>query len=139
MTDRNEPPQLGVLAAHRRHGIATALIAAGHAWAAELGLPAALDTDTRTSPSTNDAATSSRRESGFPLRSRSRRDAARCPGRQPPAQSINVTNEQFRADARMHGIAENLSVEYTTQVRSEVACWQNSLMGPALTGARRVA
>jgi GNAT superfamily N-acetyltransferase len=37
---------LGVLAAHRRQGIATALLAAGHTWAVELGLPIALDTDT---------------------------------------------------------------------------------------------
>jgi GNAT superfamily N-acetyltransferase len=37
---------LGVLPAHRRHGIATALIHAGHAWADDLGLPVALDTDT---------------------------------------------------------------------------------------------
>ncbi len=43
------------------------------------------------------------------------------------------TTEQFRADARMHRIAEKLRAEYTTQVGhrpapSEVASWQNSLM-----------
>lgn len=37
---------LGVLAAHRRNGIATALLEEGHAWADELGLPVALETDT---------------------------------------------------------------------------------------------
>ena len=37
---------IGVLAAHRRQGIATALLEAGHAWADGLGLPVALDTDT---------------------------------------------------------------------------------------------
>lgn len=37
---------LGVLPAHRRRGIATALLEAGHAWADGLGLPVALDTDT---------------------------------------------------------------------------------------------
>lgn len=37
---------LGVLPAHRRNGIATALLEAGHAWAGDLGLPVALDTDT---------------------------------------------------------------------------------------------
>ena len=37
---------LGVLPAHRRRGIATALLQAGHAWADSLGLPVALDTDT---------------------------------------------------------------------------------------------
>ncbi|HSK93571.1 MAG TPA: GNAT family N-acetyltransferase [Candidatus Angelobacter sp.] len=36
---------LGVLPAHRRRGIATALLDAGHAWAEGLGLPCALDTD----------------------------------------------------------------------------------------------
>lgn len=44
------------------------------------------------------------------------------------------TTEQFRADARMHRIAEKLRAEYTTQIRrrpgpSEVANWQNSPMG----------
>jgi hypothetical protein len=43
------------------------------------------------------------------------------------------TTEQFRADARMHWIAEKLRAEYTTQIGhrpapSEVASWQNSLM-----------
>lgn len=37
---------IGVLAVHRRQGIATALMEAGHAWADDLGLPVALDTDT---------------------------------------------------------------------------------------------
>jgi GNAT superfamily N-acetyltransferase len=37
---------LGVQSTHRRHGIATALMEAGHAWADGLGLPTALDTDT---------------------------------------------------------------------------------------------
>jgi GNAT superfamily N-acetyltransferase len=37
---------IGVLPAHRRQGIATALMDAGHAWADDLGLPVALDTDT---------------------------------------------------------------------------------------------
>jgi len=36
---------IGVLPAHRSRGIATALLEAGHAWADELGLPTALDTD----------------------------------------------------------------------------------------------
>lgn len=36
---------LAVLPAHRREGIATALIDAGHRWAGDLGLPTALDTD----------------------------------------------------------------------------------------------
>ena len=35
---------LGVLPGHRRRGIATALMDAGHAWADGLGLPCALDT-----------------------------------------------------------------------------------------------
>src|SRR5688500_4221072 len=43
------------------------------------------------------------------------------------------TSEQFRADARMHRIAEKRRAEYTTQIGhrpapSEVASWQNSLM-----------
>ena len=43
------------------------------------------------------------------------------------------TSVQFRADARMHRIAEKLRAEYTTQIGhrpapSEVASWQNSLM-----------
>ena len=43
------------------------------------------------------------------------------------------TAQQFRADARMHRIAEKLRAEYTTQIGhrpapSEVASWQNSLM-----------
>ncbi|HEX2765649.1 MAG TPA: hypothetical protein VHR55_03300 [Candidatus Limnocylindria bacterium] len=43
------------------------------------------------------------------------------------------TTEQFRADARMHRIAEKLRAKYTTQIGhrpapSEVASWQNSLM-----------
>ena len=43
------------------------------------------------------------------------------------------TTEQFRADARMHLIAEKLRAEYTTQIGhrpapSDVASWQNSLM-----------
>ena len=37
---------LAVLPGHRRQGIATALIEAGHRWADDLGLPVALDTDT---------------------------------------------------------------------------------------------
>jgi len=37
---------LGVLSEQRRRGIATALMAAGHAWADGIGLPCALDTDT---------------------------------------------------------------------------------------------
>lgn len=37
---------IGVLPAHRRQGIATTLIEDGHAWADDLGLPVALDTDT---------------------------------------------------------------------------------------------
>lgn len=37
---------LGVLPAHRRTGIATALMGIGHAWADAIGLPCALDTDT---------------------------------------------------------------------------------------------
>jgi len=37
---------IGVLPRHRRHGIAIALMEAGHAWADDLGLPVALDTDT---------------------------------------------------------------------------------------------
>lgn len=37
---------IGVLPKHRRQGIATALMEAGHAWADDLGLPVALDTDT---------------------------------------------------------------------------------------------
>lgn len=37
---------IGVLPMHRRQGIATALMEAGHAWADDLGLPVALDTDT---------------------------------------------------------------------------------------------
>jgi GNAT superfamily N-acetyltransferase len=36
---------LGVLPLHRRQGIATALMEAGHAWVDDLGLPVALDTD----------------------------------------------------------------------------------------------
>lgn len=36
---------LGVVPTHRRNGIATALLEAGHAWADDLGLPVALDTD----------------------------------------------------------------------------------------------
>jgi hypothetical protein len=44
-----------------------------------------------------------------------------------------ATTEQFRADARMHRIAERLRAEHTTQIGhrpapSEVASWQNSLM-----------
>ena len=47
------------------------------------------------------------------------------------------TTEQFRADARMHRIAEKLRAEYTTQIGhnpppSEVASWQNSLTALAL-------
>ena len=43
------------------------------------------------------------------------------------------TAEQFRADPRMHRIAEKLRAEYTTQIGhrpapSEVASWQNNLM-----------
>jgi len=38
--------EIGVLVAHRRQGIATALMEAGHRWADDLGLPIALDTDT---------------------------------------------------------------------------------------------
>lgn len=38
--------EIGVLSAYRRRGIATALLEAGHAWAHQLGLPVALDTDT---------------------------------------------------------------------------------------------
>jgi hypothetical protein len=43
------------------------------------------------------------------------------------------TTEQFRADARMHRIAEKLRAEYTAQIGhrpapTEVASWQNSLM-----------
>ena len=43
------------------------------------------------------------------------------------------TTEQFRADARMHRIAEKLRAEYVAQIGhkpgpSEVASWQNSLM-----------
>jgi len=43
------------------------------------------------------------------------------------------TTEQFRADTRMHRLAEKLRAEYTTQIGhrpapSEVASWQNSLM-----------
>jgi hypothetical protein len=43
------------------------------------------------------------------------------------------TTEQFRADARMHRIAEKLRAEYTTHVGhrpapSEVASWQNTLI-----------
>ena len=38
--------ELAVVAGHRRHGIATALMEAGHGWADDLGLPVALDTDT---------------------------------------------------------------------------------------------
>jgi hypothetical protein len=43
------------------------------------------------------------------------------------------TTEQFRAEARMHRIAEKLRAEYTAQIGhrpapSEVAGWQNSLM-----------
>jgi GNAT superfamily N-acetyltransferase len=37
---------IGVLPVDRRQGIATALMEAGHAWADDLGLPVALDTDT---------------------------------------------------------------------------------------------
>jgi hypothetical protein len=42
------------------------------------------------------------------------------------------TTEQFRADARMHRIAEMRRAEYPTQIGhrrapSEVARWQNSL------------
>jgi GNAT superfamily N-acetyltransferase len=37
---------IGVLPDHRRQGIATSLMVAGHAWADDLGLPVALDTDT---------------------------------------------------------------------------------------------
>ena len=37
---------IGVLPLHRRKGIATALLEAGHTWADDLGLPVALDTDT---------------------------------------------------------------------------------------------
>jgi GNAT superfamily N-acetyltransferase len=37
---------IGVLPVHRRQGIATALMEAGHTWADDLGLPVALDTDT---------------------------------------------------------------------------------------------
>jgi GNAT superfamily N-acetyltransferase len=37
---------LAVMPSHRRRGIATALLASGHAWADELGLPVALDTET---------------------------------------------------------------------------------------------
>lgn len=37
---------LAVLPGHRRQGVATALIEAGHRWADDLGLPVALDTDT---------------------------------------------------------------------------------------------
>lgn len=47
------------------------------------------------------------------------------------------TTEQFRADARMHRIAESLRAEYTTQTshraaQSEVASWQHSLMAPSM-------
>ena len=43
------------------------------------------------------------------------------------------TTEQFRADARMHRIAEKPRAEYTTQIghsppTGEVTAWQNSLM-----------
>ena len=43
------------------------------------------------------------------------------------------TTEHFRADARMHRIAEKLRAEYIVQIGhrpapSEVASWQNSLM-----------
>ena len=43
------------------------------------------------------------------------------------------TTEQFRTDAQMHRIAEELRAEYTTQIGhrpapSEVGAWQNSLM-----------
>lgn len=37
---------IGVLPVHRHQGIASALMEAGHAWADDLGLPVALDTDT---------------------------------------------------------------------------------------------
>ena len=37
---------IGVLPVHRRQGIATTLMEAGHAWADDLGLPVALDTET---------------------------------------------------------------------------------------------
>ncbi|MBA2632512.1 MAG: hypothetical protein H0U86_05870 [Chloroflexi bacterium] len=47
------------------------------------------------------------------------------------------TTEQFRADARMHRIAEKLRAEYRTQIGhrpapSEVASWQNSLMAVSM-------
>jgi GNAT superfamily N-acetyltransferase len=42
---RGDPP-VGVLPAHRRQSIATALMEAGHVWADDRGLPVALDTDT---------------------------------------------------------------------------------------------
>ena len=47
------------------------------------------------------------------------------------------TTEQFRADARMHRVAEKLRAEYTTQVGhrpapSGVASWQNSLLTPSM-------
>jgi GNAT superfamily N-acetyltransferase len=38
---------IGVLPLHRRKGIATALLEAGHTRADDLGLPVALDTDTQ--------------------------------------------------------------------------------------------
>ncbi len=51
------------------------------------------------------------------------------------------TTEQFRADARMHRIAEKLRAEYTAQIGhrpapSEVASWQNSLIAPCESLAR---
>ena len=50
-----------------------------------------------------------------------------------PVKLYAGTTEQFRADARMHRIAEKPRAEYTTQIGhrpapSEVASWQNSLM-----------
>lgn len=52
------------------------------------------------------------------------------------------TTEQFRADARMHPIAEKLRAEYTTQIGhrpapSEVASWQNSLMERQLESSQQ--
>jgi hypothetical protein len=49
------------------------------------------------------------------------------------------TTEQFRADSRMHRIAEKLRAEYTTQIGhrpapSEVASWQNRLMALSMLG-----
>ncbi|MCV0402636.1 MAG: hypothetical protein K5924_02880 [Chloroflexi bacterium] len=51
------------------------------------------------------------------------------------------TTEQFRTDAHLHRIADELRTEYVTQVGhrpgpAEVAAWQNSFMALSMLLAR---